>query len=114
MRLRQVRLLGAWIMLALCSMAAWAQSPPYYRVAPFPEPAEEVLGIGANGKVYVFAGLDEVTATEPRQIPKGMVYEYDPARDAWSKKKPMPVPAHHPALAENFSSDGFPKPGVAA
>ena len=95
----QGRLIAACVIMIACG-AAWAQSPPYYRVAPFPEPAEEVLGIGANGKVYVFAGLDEVTPTEPRQIPKGLVYEYDPARDAWTKKKPMPVPAHHPALVE--------------
>jgi len=99
-RWRQGRILAALLMFTACSTAVWAQTAPYHKVAPFPEPAEEVLGIGANGKVYVFAGLDEVTPTEPRQIPKGLVYEYDPARDAWTKKKKMPVPAHHIALAE--------------
>ncbi len=29
----------------------------------------------------------------------GVNYEYDPATDKWTKKKPMPRPAHHAALA---------------
>ena len=29
-----------------------------------------------------------------------MVYEYDPANDAWTKKKSMPLLSHHVALAE--------------
>src|SRR5205807_9877143 len=31
--------------------------------------------------------------------PAGLVYEYDPARDAWTQKKPMPHPVHHAAVA---------------
>jgi len=62
--------------------------------APFPDPSEEVLGIGARGKMYVFAGL------APIWKPKGLVYEYDPATDKWTKKKPMARPSHHLALAE--------------
>ncbi|HEV2039644.1 MAG TPA: hypothetical protein VGT81_06295, partial [Casimicrobiaceae bacterium] len=27
------------------------------KLAPFPEPAEELLGVAANGKMYVFCGL---------------------------------------------------------
>src|SRR6266480_6922215 len=35
--------------------------------------------------MYVFCGL------APGWKPIGMVYEYDPATDGWTKKKPMPV-----------------------
>ena len=27
-----------------------------------------------------------------------MVYEYDPASDSWTKKKPMPIPTHHQSM----------------
>ena len=32
--------------------------------------------------------------------PKGLVYEYDPATDHWTKKKPMALPSHHVAFTE--------------
>lgn len=63
-------------------------------LAPFPEPREEVLGVAANGKVYVFTGL------LPGWKPAAIVYEYDPATNAWTKKKPMALPSHHVAFAE--------------
>jgi N-acetylneuraminic acid mutarotase len=61
--------------------------------APFPEPSEEVLGATANGKLYVFAGL------APGWKPKALVYEYDPAANQWTKKKPMRLPSHHVSFA---------------
>jgi N-acetylneuraminic acid mutarotase len=64
------------------------------KLAPFPEPAEEILGTAAGGKMYVFAGLI------PLWKPKGLVYEYDPATDHWTKKKPMALPSHHVAFTE--------------
>jgi N-acetylneuraminic acid mutarotase len=64
------------------------------RLAPFPEPAEEILGQAAGGKMYVFAGLIPLWKT------KGLVYEYDPATDHWTKKKPMALPSHHVAFTE--------------
>jgi N-acetylneuraminic acid mutarotase len=62
--------------------------------APFPEPAEELYGIAANGKMYVIGGFGS------GGTPMGIVYEYDSTTDKWTKKKSMPVPAHHAALAE--------------
>jgi len=62
--------------------------------APFPEASEELYGIGAGGKLYVFGGL------APGWTPKGLVYEYDPASNQWTKKKNMPLASHHLALAE--------------
>ena len=66
----------------------------WVKLASFPEPAEELLGAAANGKMYVFCGL------APGWKPIGMVYEYDPATDKWAKKSPMPLLSHHVAFTE--------------
>src|SRR5215469_2466856 len=71
-----------------------AQQPKWEKLAPFPEPAEEILGAAAGGKMYVFAGFI------PFWKPKGLVYEYDPAADHWTKKKPMALLSHHIAFTE--------------
>ena len=67
----------------------------WIKLTPFPEPAEELLGASANGKLYVFCGL------APGWKPIGMVYEYDPAADKWTKKKPMPLASHHVSFTEH-------------
>ena len=74
--------------------SALAQMPtsPWKKGAPFPEPDEELYGVPANGKLYVFGGWDGGKA-------RGAAYEYDPATDKWTKKTSMPRPAHHAALA---------------
>jgi len=76
--------------------------------APFPVASEEVYGIAAGGKLYVFGGLG------PQWTPKALVYEYDPATGQWTKKKNMPLPSHHVALAELngkiYVFGGFVKP----
>ena|SRR5581483_6735966 len=64
-------------------------------LAQFPEPREEVMGEAANGKLYVFAGLI------PLWHPAGLVYEYDPAANTWTKKKPMALPSHHVAFCDH-------------
>src|SRR5258705_2767929 len=64
------------------------------KLAAFPEPAEELLGASAGGKMYVFCGL------APLWKPIGMVYEYDPSGDKWAKKKPMPLASHHVSFTE--------------
>ena len=66
---------------------------------PFPEPHEEVIGQAANGEMYVFAGLVSVPVWQP----VGMVYEYDPPANKWTKKKVMPFPAHHLSCASVFT-----------
>src|SRR5207249_5659649 len=72
---------------------AFAQGK-WTKLAAFPEPAEELLGASAGGKMYVFCGL------APGWKPMGMVYEYDPASDKWTKKKPMPLASHHVSFTE--------------
>jgi N-acetylneuraminic acid mutarotase len=64
------------------------------KLAPFPEPDEELYGITANGKMYVIGGYGAGKA-------RGIVFEYDPATDRWTKKKPMARPVHHQAMAEH-------------
>ena len=91
------RLTGSTLLFLLtlfvAHTTAFAQGR-WIKLAPFPEAAEEVLGAAAGGKLYVFAGL------APGWKPKGMVYEYDPATNQWTKKKPMALASHHNALAE--------------
>src|SRR3954464_3552557 len=67
----------------------------WVKLAPFPEPAEELIGASANGKLYVFCGL------APGWKPMAMVYEYDPATDKWTKKKAMALPSHHVSFTEH-------------
>jgi hypothetical protein len=69
----------------------------WVRLAPIPEPNEERNGVVAGGKLYLFGGNPVgMTGTPP-----GAVWEYDPAGDKWTKKKNMPLAAHHVAVAEN-------------
>jgi N-acetylneuraminic acid mutarotase len=90
------RRLGALtIFFSLYLPAALAQGT-WMDLMPFPEPHEEVIGQAANGKMYVFAGL----VSAPVWQPVGMVYEYDPPANKWTKKKVMPLPAHHLSLTE--------------
>jgi N-acetylneuraminic acid mutarotase len=91
-----------------CAQGKWV------KLAPFPEPAEELLGAAAGGKLYVFCGL------APGWKPTGYVYEYDPAADKWTKKKPMPLLSHHVSFTEYngriyaFGGFRYPDSGPAA
>jgi len=94
----------------LLSAAAFSQAR-WTRLAPFPEPDEELYGIAANGKIYVIGGYG-------RGKGRGIVYEYDPAADRWTKKKPMARTVHHQAMAEYkgkiYVFGGFVAPGTGA
>ena len=70
--------------------------------APIPKGAEEVYGIAAGGKLYVFGrlGLDWKAM--------GMVMEYDPRTDRWTRKRDMPHARHHVVLAETWMLSGEP------
>lgn len=114
------RLRFLYIALAVASLFAFAFTArsqmqlKWTKIAPFPEPSEEILGATANGKMYVFAGL------APLWKPKGLVYEYDPASDKWTKKNTMALPSHHVAFTEYkgkiYAFGGFvlPQTGPAA
>src|SRR5260370_7436130 len=92
---RQLRIIKLVSHLSTATPVAFAQGK-WVQLAPFPEPNEEILGVTAGGKLYVIAGL----VSAPIWTPIGLVYEYDPASDHWTKKKPMALPAHHVALTE--------------
>src|SRR5438876_6615162 len=64
----------------LWASGAFAQGK-WTKLAVFPEPAEELLGASAGGRMYVFCGL------APGWKPIGMVYEYDPATDKWTRSE---------------------------
>src|SRR5574341_1840597 len=84
--------------VVLATMLAWAaeaQTPgKWVKLAAFPEPAEEVYGATAGGKMYVLGGL------APGWKPRRLVFEYDPATNAWTKKQPLPLAAQHLAVVE--------------
>jgi hypothetical protein len=96
----------AWSVLTLAG-AVSAQSV-WQPQTPFPAPPAEFLAAAARGKLYLFGGL------APKFVPRGLVYEYDPATRVWTAKKPMPLPSHHLALAEYngkiYSFGGFKLP----
>ena len=101
----------ATLLAALCAGVTFVQlahAQKWVRLAPFPEASEELYGIASGGKFYVMGGLG------PNWTPKGLVYEYDPGADRWTKKKDMPLLSHHVALAELngkiYVIGGFVKP----
>ena len=103
----------AFLLGVVCWGTVFAQGR-WVKLAPFPEPAEELLGASANGRLYVFCGL------APGWKPIGMVYEYDPGADRWAKKNAMPLASHHVAFTEYrgkiYAFGGFvlPQSGPAA
>lgn len=95
-------------MLAASFLVSASHAQKWVQLAPFPEPSEELYGIASGGKLYVFGGLG------PAWTPKGLVYEYDPGGDTWTKKNSMPLLSHHLSLAEIkgkiYVFGGFTKP----
>ena len=71
--IRSLRVLFASLSVGLLLATTAHAQGKWTKLAPFPEPAEELLGAAANGKMYVFCGL------APGWKPIGMVYEYDTA-----------------------------------
>ncbi len=95
-------------LLAMSFLVSAAHAQKWSQLAPFPEPSEEVYGIAAGGKLYVLGGLG------PAWTPKGLVYEYDPVNDSWTKKRNMPLSSHHLGVTEMngkiYVMGGFVKP----
>lgn len=87
--------LAVLMMIGLSTPDAHAQAGgKWVKLAPFPEPAEEVYGATAGGKMYVFGGL------APGWKPRGLVFDYNPATNTWTKRKPMQLAAHHLAVTD--------------
>lgn len=81
-------------LLAASFLVPAAHAQKWSRLAPFPEPSEEIWGASAGGKLYVFGGL------APGWKPKAYVFEYDPASNGWTKKRNMPLGLHHVAAVD--------------
>jgi len=94
MKTRFTGSLLAVICAAFLAMPLAHAQGKWTKLAAFPEPAEELLGASAGGKLYVFCGL------APGWKPMGLVYEYDPATDKWTQKKPMALASHHVSFTE--------------
>src|ERR1700730_17648424 len=92
-RSRRLRIIRLALLLIAAAPAAFAQAK-WAQLAPFPEPNEEILGVPANGKLYVLAD----SLSGPIWASTCLGYEYGPVTDPWTKKKPMALPAHHVAL----------------
>jgi hypothetical protein len=96
-----LRTLGQLPVIVSCMIAAAAVSeaygqtsapasvPQWTKVAPFPIPEEELYG-SVVGRFYVLGGFG-IGGMAP-----GLVFEYDPASDRWTRKKDLPIKVHHP------------------
>ncbi len=98
--MRQSARLGVvFVLVAACGAAAALRAQPlpqWKTAAPLPKAIGEIVGTAVNGKIYVLSGLDN----RPGVVaPAGYNWVYDPATNAWSDRKPMPVPAHHIMVA---------------
>ena len=89
-----VMMLAVLALLMMINSAYAEPSGKWIKGAPFPEPSEELVGASVAGKFYVFVGLG------PGWIPQGLVYEYDPGGNKWTKKQRMALPSHHVAITE--------------
>ena len=77
-------------------LPAGAQAPDgrWVRLAPYPQPTQEIGGAVAGGKLYI---LGAYGANAPGGL-AGWFNEYDPATDKWTKKPDIPMPVHHQAM----------------
>ena len=84
-------------LMVVGAVAPAAHADPQWKmVAPLPKAIGEIEAETVNGKIYVLSGLDN----RPGVVsPAGYNWVYDPATNAWSDRKSMPVPAHHIMVA---------------
>ena len=71
---------------------ACAQEARWQMAKPLPQPLGEIASAVIGRKWFVLGGYDG-----PNAQPQGIVTEFDAATDAWTVKKNMLIPAHHPA-----------------
>ncbi len=87
------------VLVAACGLAAapMAQARPQWKfAAPLPKAIGEIYATSIGGKIFVLGGLDN----RPHiHAPTGYNWEYDPATNKWTARKPMPRPAHHLMIA---------------
>ncbi len=80
-----------------CALAPVGRADPVWKMTtPLPKAIGEVVAAAAGGKIYVISGLDNRPGVA---APAGYNWMFDPATNAWTDRKPMPVPAHHIMIA---------------
>jgi N-acetylneuraminic acid mutarotase len=84
----------AVLMVLGAALAAQAPEGRWVRLAPYPQPTQEIGGAVANGKLYILGGYG---ANAPGGL-AGWFNEYDPATDKWTKRPDIPMPVHHQAM----------------
>jgi hypothetical protein len=93
--------------LALTAFAALVAVPPSTQVlaeptwrmaAPLPKAIGEIVAVTVRGRIQVLSGLDNAPGPATH-TPTGFNWEYDPATNAWTTRRSMPVPAHHVMVA---------------
>src|ERR1019366_4401309 len=111
-----VRMPRSWFgsaVLALVGVAAFdAHAEPQWKMAaPLPKAIGEIEAATVNGKIYVLSGLDNLPGVV---TPTGYNWLYDPATNAWTDRKSMPVPPHHIMVATSHDKiyvfGGFVRP----
>jgi N-acetylneuraminic acid mutarotase len=95
---RRVAVVAAAMIISILTAVA-AGPGRWVKLAPIPQRCEELYAVTANGKIYIMGECpeNEGEAAGPPRVP---VYEYNPANDQWTKKKPMAVAARHIAPVE--------------
>ena len=84
------------IAAAVAELTVAAQAPDgrWLRLAPYPQPTQEIGAAVAGGKLYILGayGANALGGLA------GWFNEYDPATDRWTKKPDIPMPVHHQAM----------------
>jgi N-acetylneuraminic acid mutarotase len=87
-------------MLILYCGGSATTSPPtpvaggtWRRLAPMPDPRQEVATAALAGKIFVIGGFDA------NGLPTDSVFVYDPASNRWSSAAPLPIRNDHAGAA---------------
>ena len=76
------------------TVAAQAPEGKWVRLAPYPQPTQEIGSAIVAGKLYILGAYGN---NAPGGL-AGWFNEYDPATDRWTKKPDIPMPVHHQAM----------------
>ncbi|MGA3397791.1 MAG: kelch repeat-containing protein [Acetobacteraceae bacterium] len=108
-------MIGVFALGAIAAAPTVHAQPAWKMAAPLPTAVGELVAATVHGKITVLSGLDNAPGPATH-TPTGYNWEYDPATNAWTAKKPMPVPAHHvmvEALGDKiYLFGGFTRPAT--
>jgi len=82
----------ATLLLIAFTTIAGEPAGSWSKVAPLPEPLQEISAATVKGRIYVVGGIN--TKNEATKL----VYRYDPAKNAWERLRDLPDYRHHMPL----------------